>query len=251
MALRAGYYGLKKKFIDKVNKWDQIVFPRSEQAILGAYNLMGWGLKAQWSSSDGSYNNNSTHSGCTNKLAVNPGDTFICSRKSIVGSGGGYNMVVRKWKTDGTFDGSSNVLMGNILKSVYTVPEGVGYVAFVQFDNSTDVYTQETQDTNEYSVIYDQIIGPTYTPYSKTNQELTASAADQKTAINAIITAATSAADFAAFKTAMGAITPVTRSLSLAAAPEEIVKDEIEEPVVEKKTTKKKSTAKADTTEEV
>ena len=85
-----------------------------------------------------------------------------------------------------------------------------------------------------------------------TNKELTVSAADQKTAINAIITAATSAADFAAFKAAMGAITPVTKSLSMAAAPEENIKDEIEEPVVEKKTTtRKKSTAKADTNEEV
>lgn len=42
-----------------------------------------------------------------------------------------------------------------------------------------------------------------------------------------------------------------TRELSMAAAPEEIVKDEIEEPIVEKKTTKKKSTAKAETQEEV
>ena len=40
MALRAGYYGLKKKFIDKVNKWDQIVFPRSEQTVLGAKNRL-------------------------------------------------------------------------------------------------------------------------------------------------------------------------------------------------------------------
>ena len=39
MALRAGYYGLKKKFIDKLNKWDQIIFPRSEQAVLGAKQL--------------------------------------------------------------------------------------------------------------------------------------------------------------------------------------------------------------------
>ena len=40
MALRAGYYGLKKKFIDKINKWDQIIFPRSEQAVLGAKNWL-------------------------------------------------------------------------------------------------------------------------------------------------------------------------------------------------------------------
>ena len=74
-----------------------------------------------------------------------------------------------------------------------------------------------------------------FSSYAKTNLELTASAADQKTAINAIIAAATGAADFAAFKAAMGAITPVTRSL---AAPAELT---IEEPVTEKKTTRKRA----------
>lgn len=86
----------------------------------------------------------------------------------------------------------------------------------------------------------------TYVPYAMTNkeltdnvQQLTGSADDQKTAINAIITAATGAADFAAFKTAMAAITPVTRSV----APE--TRGEVEddpEPVTRKST--KKTTTK-------
>lgn len=79
-----------------------------------------------------------------------------------------------------------------------------------------------------------------YIQHALTNIELTASAADQKTAINAIITAATGAADFAAFKTAMGAITPVTRSLSKEASPEDVPEEVIEEEkTVTKKTTRK------------
>jgi len=95
-----------------------------------------------------------------------------------------------------------------------------------------------------------------YSPYAKTNKQLTedvatlnGSASDQKTAINAIITAATEAADFAAFKTAMGAITPVTRSAAPAAT-REVIEEVIEEPVTTKKTTRKKSTATAEAEKE-
>lgn len=79
----------------------------------------------------------------------------------------------------------------------------------------------------------------TYVPFTMTNLQLTASADDQKAAINAIISAATDAADFEAFKTAMGAITPVTRS---AAPAERSLDEEEDEPVVVKKTTRKKTT---------
>lgn len=77
----------------------------------------------------------------------------------------------------------------------------------------------------------------TYIPYAMTNQQLTESADDQKTTINAIISAATGAADFAVFKSAMEALTPLTRS----AAPEKRSLDvEVEEPEeVVKKSTKK------------
>ena len=83
-----------------------------------------------------------------------------------------------------------------------------------------------------------------YVPYAKTNRQLTvdadtlfASASDQKTTINAIITAATGAADFAAFKTAMGAITPVTRSIQT--VPDEVREDPEPETRSTKKSTKK------------
>ena len=89
-------------------------------------------------------------------------------------------------------------------------------------------------------------ISISYEPYAMTNQKLTGEVLtlktvddEHKTTINAIITAATGAADFAAFKTAMAALTPLTRS----AAPDERSLDvEVEEPVVVKKTTRKKTT---------
>ena len=84
----------------------------------------------------------------------------------------------------------------------------------------------------------------TYQPYAMTNQQLTAEAVTlesvdeaHKNVINGIISAATGAADFAAFKTAMAALTPLTRS----AAPAEETRGtvEIDEPVTTTKTTKK------------
>lgn len=98
--------------------------------------------------------------------------------------------------------------------------------------------------------------GGSFKPFVMTNSQLTSdvttlkgSAEDQKTAINAIIAAAAGAADFAAFKTAMGAITPVTRSAAPAATREDI-SEVIEEPVTVKKSTRKKSTATADAEKE-
>ena len=83
-----------------------------------------------------------------------------------------------------------------------------------------------------------------YVPYAATNAELTTEVSSintdlesHKTEINAIISAATGAADFAAFKTAMEALTPLTRT-----APQEetrSIEPEIDEEVTVKKTTKK------------
>lgn len=90
----------------------------------------------------------------------------------------------------------------------------------------------------------------TYVPYAMTNQQLTTEAATlegvddaHKTVINGIISAATGAADFAAFKTAMAALTPLTRSAApdtREASPEVVEEDP--EPVTRKST--KKTTTK-------
>ena len=88
-----------------------------------------------------------------------------------------------------------------------------------------------------------------YAPYSMSNIDLTNALindesviADHKTTINAIISAATGAADFAAFKTAMEALTPLTRSVPASdtrSIPEEDPEEVIEEPTTKKRSTKK------------
>lgn len=72
------------------------------------------------------------------------------------------------------------------------------------------------------------VIDDTYEPYHETVDEM----------LSAIITAATDAADFAAFKTAMGAITPVTRTLALSEKTLDAPELTEDEPIV-KKTTRK------------
>jgi hypothetical protein len=143
---------------------------------------------------------------------------------------------------------------GYDLRVVNTVNGSGNLLATLNGDSKEATFT--LNDTSQVGIIIDitsgdefsnKVIDPMisfdggeFVPYAMTNKELTASAADQKTAINAIITAATGAADFAAFKTAMGAITPVTRSLSKEASTEDVPEEVIEEEKpVTKKTTKK------------
>ena len=282
MALRAGYYGLKTKILNKVNKWDQIVFTRSEQAVVGSVNLLPLtiaNVKALHASG-GTWNGNTfTKSGDNTTFACDVdgfgnvksitintvgalasdisfkvcGDVPALYGKHLKmvgcpagGSSSKYRMLAYRIETsDGS--GGSVYDYGDGIEFDYLNTTGSVYVAFTLKAGITAVnLVFKPMFTVDMNADYSDFV-----TYAMTNQELTASAADQKTAINAIITAATEATDFAAFKAAMEAITPVTRSLSMVAAPEEIVKDEIEEPVVEKKTTRKKSTAKAETQEEV
>jgi hypothetical protein len=139
---------------------------------------------------------------------------------------------------------ASGYVSGNntVGKLEYTVTSGVTYLTH-RFGVATSGNTIHYKD-----IMVKLASDPddTYAPYAMTNRELTDSTSDQKTAINAIITAATGAADFAAFKAAMGAITPVTRSLLLA---KEDITEEVKEDVEPEKTVNKKRTTKK--TEEV
>lgn len=100
------------------------------------------------------------------------------------------------------------------------------------------------------------ILDSTYEPYHESVEDvldtIDDTISDHKTTINAIISAATGATDFAAFKTAMEALTPLTRSIPSGSdqrslqditpedVPEEVeVKEEVEEKPVTRKTTKK------------
>ena len=266
MALRAGYYGLKRRFKDKLESiagsWDTTIaslFPRSEQDILGAKNYIHVIASSQTINEvvftvydDGSVKANGTATGgdailrlVSNRQNQNdevaiPNGTYYLSG-SVGGSDTTYYMNIRHQGT-GAIATQSNT------QKLVTLDNTTGgtYGFNIIIKSGTQVEDQMFYPMLRLATDSDR----TFVPYAQTNRDLTLSALDQKTTINAIIAAATGAADFAAFKTAMEAITPVTRS----AAPDTRSVEEIEETPEEqpvKKTTRKKSTAKADTTEEV
>jgi hypothetical protein len=255
MALRAGYYGVKRFLRNKLETiagtYDDTIkslFPRSEQALLGAKNL--------------AVNNagNLTINGIT---YTKNSDYKIVATGTASGGNGNYKITVPvkagKYRCSGCPSGGSSStyrIAVNAGDSGSGTNKGfdTGNGLEVTIDTDTniflflDVYNGYTANNLVFEPMIRLASDPddTYVPYAMTNRELTNSAADQKTAINAIITAATGAADFAAFKTAMGAITPVTRSLSLT---KEDITEEVKEDVEPEKTVTKKRTTKK--TEEV
>lgn len=255
MALRAGYYGVKRFLRDKLETiagtYDETIkslFPRSEQAVLGAKNLLP------------SYSGTYTNAGVT--YTADSNGIVTCSGTATGASiWRRVNDPITLKKGKYKLYGGSNIGTSTGSDVFVALWNGTAYITPVKGTTDTYTFTQDTSvqftirigsgiDSSSY-VFYPMIYlatdpDDTYAPYAMTNKELTDSASDQKTAINAIITAATGAADFAAFKTAMGAITPVTRSLSL--TKEDTIKEVKEDVEPEKTVTKKRTTKK---TEEV
>lgn len=253
MALRSGYYGVKRFLRDKLETiagtYDETIkslFPRSEQAVLGASNFVDFKKTVNISQSVVTL----TSDGFT----VSGSDTYISSKTPL------QNLEVGKTyyasvkidaftSTDARFALRSST---NAIKQSVTLT-GTGKYSFdftyADGDYLSILASMGISQTCSITISELQLsLSPNtpYAPYAMTNKELTNSAADQKTAINAIITAATGAADFTAFKTAMEAITPVTRSLSLT---KEDITEEVKEDVEPEKTVTKKRTTKK--TEEV
>ena len=261
MALRAGYYGIKRFLRDKLetiaityDETIQSLFPRSEQAVLGAKNLykpvpsktlslsgITWTI-----SSDGPVNANGT--------ATALSSVALTERYGVVGE----KLFIPNGKyifNGGVSDDTTLVRLGITKNGAYSnLGDGNGDIPFTinGDDGSNDgaylqIALQVLNGKTVDDVVFKPMIrlatdpDPAFVLSAMTNRELTVSAADQKTAINAIITAATGAADFAAFKTAMGAITPVTRSLSLT---KEDITEEVKEDVEPEKTVTKKRTTK-------
>lgn len=97
--------------------------------------------------------------------------------------------------------------------------------------------------------------GGSFVPYVMTNSilttevvNLTGGMTEHKEVINAIISAATGAADFAAFKAAMGNITPLTRGLELISGV--MIEEPISGPDTNTRTTKKSNSKKSTATAE-
>lgn len=253
MALKAGYYGIKKneknKMPDIVSKWDNTVasiFTQEEEAITGAVNFcpMFSDYTKNGVTFDVDDNGVMSISGTTATADTNNGVQYTLKKGSYYLLGapegselGSYDMYIMT-VSDTTiiardYDGST--------ENSFTLENDASvYVAGRVKAGAIDT-------TKKFKPMIALSNYAVYAPFAKTNAVLTSdvvtlsgSAADQKTAINAIITAATEAADFAAFKTAMGAITPVTRSVQ--AIPEVQLEEQLEEQPVEKKKTTKKIT---------
>lgn len=262
MALRAGYYGVKRGLKDKLAQiagvWDSTVnsiYTKSANAIYGAYNI---------------FNNTATtrtDHGVTMTVNADKSVKFTGGPSSEAGRFGLGNFDVKantlyylSGCPAGGGDAASNYWLalysgstvvyrdtGNGL--MFLATEDATLTMSIRIPNNWNVGTAGVTFKPMIALVPDAV----YAPYSMSNIDLTNALlddesviADHKTTINAIISAATGAADFAAFKTAMAALTPLTRS----AVSEMRSVEEIEEQPVQK-TTRKKSTAKADTKEEV
>lgn len=259
MALRAGYYGIKRglkaKLAEIAGAWDTTIaslFPRDEQAVLGALNMLP------------RYHDTDTINGVT--YTVGSDDVITLSDTATAYSDftfvtrgskllklpiGTWKIIPRKTGSDdsninigsgNTGDGTTGTFESWANSSGEPVTFIVDSVRSNRYISvSINIANGKTADSTWQPMIV-PVTTPDDTPYvphAMTNRELTLSAQDQKTTINAIITAATGAADFAAFKAAMEAITPVTRSLSKELSPEDVPEEVIEEKPVTKKTSKK------------
>lgn len=251
MALRAGYYGIKRWLYDQLQSAPAKlvnIFENINDAGVRNFNASVYNPTTQngivWSFDDnGVFEANGTATGTTQR-----GTTFPAQFTSqmVVSGCSSKDSKVHIYIYDETdnarpYKDSSKTERMASTDNVYDDKE----FSFYMIKGHT--YTVNCRVTNggvaNHQKFYPMLRlasdpNNSYVPYAQTNYQLTGSANDQKTAINAIISAATGAADFAAFKTAMAAITPVTRS----AAPAERSLDvEEDEPVV-KKTTRKKTT---------
>lgn len=283
MALRAGYYGVKRSLKDKLEyiakSWDKTLEDIGSNISEEIIETVGWlgknYLKHTLASlktlnTGGSWVDNVyTYNGITftinddASITVESEEGATAGTQFFLTSYGKFLPANKNLKISGCAGGSSTTYKLDVTTSqtpiatCYTTPVMFSYDNAANYRSRIVVYKDATPNERIYPMIYDaDLIDEGYVPGHVTVDGLidtiNDTLSDHKTTINAIIAAATGAADFAAFKAAMEAITPVTRSLSTAAAPEELVKEEItEEPVVEKKTTKKKTTAKAETQEEV
>lgn len=260
MALKAGYVGIKgrlmKQLSDKLMKLDAIIPAGSsadnplateseitdiwaDNAITGVHQLF-YDVKEGYTivgDEETGYGISSSTNAVTFIGKIKKNVTYKIQKAAV---GNRFRVVIFPNEPSGVKQADALQLINDNNATSYTfiTTSDFNYVAFTaNVTNAVD--TSAIKALCKIAADKSELI----TDYAETNIALTASAADQKTAINAIITAATEAADFAAFKTAMGAITPVTRSLSAPVDTREIVEPEPEPEVkTTKRSTKKTAT---------
>lgn len=242
MALRAGYYGIKRglkaKLIEIAGVWDETVssiFPRDEQAVLGAVNLFASFVSESKSGMTFTVDANGVVDvdGQPSANYVNIRSVFKLKKGAYTVSGvpsgfGTNKMLIALYDMNNVQIAIDNGSGATFTLNADTQLQGYIYVyqAYGDFDH-VKVYPMINLGTDARPFV----------PYAMTNKELTEK-------VQGIINAATNASDFAAFKTAMGGITLVTRSLSREASPEDVPVEVIEEEKPATKKTTKKTTVK-------
>lgn len=248
MALRAGYYGIKRglkaKLVEIAETWDQVA---TKQDLVDGHLLPGKNL----------FNPDKVESGA---ISTTTGEDvssssydringyIMCSEKTdyVVSGLTGTDLRVFFYKADNTYLSYVENVSGK-----FTTPENCEKIRLRWLHSySTAAFQLEK---GSVATTYEAYYYPLKDFQSMTNSHLStidSTLTDHKTTINAIISAATGAADFAAFKTAMEALTPLTRSIPSGSdqrslqdvtpevEPEEKEVEEASEPVT-KKTTKK------------
>ena len=186
----AVYAGLKTED-DKISAiW-------SSNARTGVHNLLGAYIGKGWNASGAL--TDSAYAISSLKIKVNAGDKFKLSKNASAVSdflNTNDNLMVREFDSTDTYLSSTKTLAYNAGSAEYTVPSGISYIAFTQYYNE-GTFTKELQAQYEVLVRYGADTDTTYAPYAMTNGELTEK-------VQGIIDAANNAADFAAFKTAIG-----------------------------------------------
>ena len=164
MALKAGYYGIKKFIADKLNRMNpgesfatdaeiaaamqDVENTLKDAEVITCDNLLGWKYGYMWQAVDGTLAP-STNAMITDKLKTSAGSKFYIKKKNVLEEGA--ITAARKYDSNGDYIGYETAAEYNVLSAEYTVPSDVGYIAFVQFCGNANA-NKEFQDANQMIV---------------------------------------------------------------------------------------------------
>lgn len=256
MALKAGYVGVKRWVYEKL----QTTVAKNTKDIPG---------KVSWSDARNSVKKNymvntavsKTENGGT--FTVNADKTVTVTTSDSFSANSFLNLGFFTLKA-GRYVLSQGVKTGDANARVQLADENTSVVAYISSGNSDHAVFTLNEDKivqgwiripsgwNTSSITFKPMITLAGVPFDDyiewipDNVELAATLNDHKTTINGIISAATGAADFAAFKTAMAALTPLTRSTApdTREASPEVIADDPEPVTKTTRSTKKTATTK-------
>lgn len=268
MALRASYYGVKRNLKDELKQLDGIIpaGASSDNKLITKYDInQVWDCLSRTGVGNmigpvDTYtfvkSSARTHRFVTTIPGVKTTDAVIL--KFHISAKSGFTTTLEQfglrledrhtgsvWLTDPIYiskdDGADDdVTIVFSLKEASVANDAINIYAFI----NTSEDAAATITITNMQIYYADMTVLGYQGWAKTNEQLTgdittinSTVGVHNSKINAIISAATEAADFAAFKTAMESITPLTRTV--AASDTRSIPEEDPEPEAETKTVKR------------